>query len=265
MQYHAIENDRLIFVKDAERKKNYQCPECSGTVRLRQGYLRRAHFYHPRSSSCALSRKGAVHIAIQEKLHRELPGSSMEHRFPTINRIADVYWPKQRLVLEVQYSPISITEARQRIDDYEKIGLKIIWILHVKRFNKRFVAKAERLLRSRCCYFTDINASGQGIIFDQWDQLRGLYRIRKGPPLKVLISKPLECSFSEELPSVLKEKIDKNSLYFSGDIIDRQSQRGWNQFIRSQEIPLTWTTFFKKIQRGYLILFRTLAEILVSS
>ena len=135
---------------------------------LRSGQRRNPHFFHPRSyngkTNCRQSNKTLFHLRVQERL-AQLLDARVEQPFPEINRIADIYWPKEKLIFEVQVSPIRSSEIAARNQDYASMGLEVVWLLHTRRFNKRYLSEAEIFLSNP--YYTDIDAKGRGLIFDQ--------------------------------------------------------------------------------------------------
>ncbi len=193
MQLYAFEKDLLILATLAKRHKDYLCPECKAPVRLRKGPHKQAHFYHLKASGCSLHGKSLMHLQAQIKIHSLFPREEvqMERAFPEIARIADVAWEKEKIVFEVQCSPISLAEAEERCSDYKKIGYTPFWLLHDKRYNKLKIKVSEDFLRRKIgCYFTNIDAQGQGVFYDQWDQCKNSYRQARSAPLTVDLSRP---------------------------------------------------------------------------
>lgn len=191
MQLIATEGGVQVYAAAAEKRRDYFCPECAGIVRLRSGPHRQPHFYHPKADPrCRQCEKSAEHIAAQAALLALLPNSSVEHPFPDIDRIADVVWPEQKIVFEIQCSPISLEEVQERIADYASCGFTCLWILHEKTFNQRRLSAAESHLRTVGCYFTDINQKGNGLFYDQYEILLGPRRTYRGPPLPVNFLEP---------------------------------------------------------------------------
>lgn len=230
MQLHAInENQSIVSVKHASKGKDYFCLECQEIVRVRAGPHRHKHFYHlARNISCRLNGKGMVHLQVQEHIKNLLPKGQgfLEYPFPAVNRIADVAWLQKQLVFEVQCSPISPEEIEQRIQDYRSQGLTVIWVLHDNRYNKYRLSAAELYLRDHFLYFTNINANGEGIIYDQFDIIhRSLRQYTLSPPLKVDPSHPKQiCPDFPPLQNIFNLKVIHQrflkGLYFSGDLFD---------------------------------------------
>lgn len=226
MQLYALDGTVPILATAAEKQKNYICPECQSPVRLREGPHRQAHFYHFNAAPfCQQHKKSLTHLRIQLILHSLFPGSAIEKPYPQIGRIADVSWEEKALVFEVQCSPISLSEAEERCRDYEKIGLTPIWILHDKRYNKWRLNASEAFLRQRPCYYTNINASGQGIFYDQFEVFKGAKRRFTGVKLKINLTEPKKItSFLQppfEWPKLLHFRLNQWNLYFEGDLLDR--------------------------------------------
>ena len=189
MQLYAFDGNSLILASFAEKQKNYRCPECANLLRVRKGTRRQVHFYHLQAPlHCRLGKKTLTHLEIQLYIQSLLPKgeSFLEHRFKEIGRIADLYWEPQKIVFEVQCSPISAEEAIARSQDYRSLGIEPVWILYDKRYNKRFCPPAEIVLRAGACYFTD----GKENIYDQIDTLLGNKRIQKGPRLFIDLPLP---------------------------------------------------------------------------
>lgn len=227
-----------VFAGEAEKGRDYTCPECGGFLRLRKGRLRTPHFYHTRgSSTCSLSGKSATHLALQEHLLRLLAneGAVLEHPFPEIGRIADVACLTTKKIFEIQCSPLSLEEAERRTGAYEAIGYTVIWILHEKSFNRHRLSPAERFLRGRGAYFSDFTQKGEGAIYDQIEELVGKRRVRASHRRGVDL---LACSFREGIPRFFHE----------GD---------WSHRLLAGEERPTFKkgeTFFQKLGELYLYL-----------
>lgn len=204
MQLYAFDHSgEVIFSRHAQKKCNYTCMECSGTLRLREGEKRQLHFYHLKPSpSCRQSAKSAAHLQTQLYLQRTLPEGEvfLEYRFSDVNRIADVVWLPQKLVFEVQCSPLSKEEMEERMADYAKCGFQVIWIFHDKRYNQWRVSAVERGLAKR--YFTNIDGEGRGCIYDQWEYIERGVRKGKLRPLQVDVARPYPDGFEGDLGSL---------------------------------------------------------------
>lgn len=186
MQLRALSEGRPLFAGHARKGKNYLCPECQNIIRLRGGPSRQLHFFHLRKHpTCRQHQKGPIHIQLQLAVQSLLPEGQVERSFPEIGRIADVACEKSKRIFEIQVSPISAEEVKARCADYESLGYQVIWILHEKRFNKRILTGAELALRKKCRYFSNFTEDGKGIIYDQFEQLEGARRLKRGPRLRV--------------------------------------------------------------------------------
>lgn len=232
MQLYAFDAEhRVVFAQHAVKQQDYFCLECSQIVRRRGGTHFQTHYYHLASTSaCRLNGKSMAHLQVQSILHTLLPAgeSQLEYRFPAINRIADVVWLNQKLVFEIQCSPITSAEVQSRNRDYNSIGLQVIWILHDKRFNQWRLTAAEQFLQQSPCYYTNIDDEGVGIIYDQFDLVSMGIRKKTLPPLPVNLTHPKWISedktienqlCSINLPKSIFSRIRKWPVCFSGDIL----------------------------------------------
>jgi competence protein CoiA len=189
MQLVALEQTRPVLAAHALKGQEYTCPECRLPLKVRSGPHRQTHFYHlSRPTRCKQHQKSIEHLHLQLYLAALRSDAEIECPFPEIGRIADVVWKEEKLVFEVQCSPISQEEAMSRIQDYNSVGYEVIWLLHERSFNKLRLSAAEECLRERGCYFTNIDKLGKGEIYDQFEILKAGRRLFKGPPLEVQIS-----------------------------------------------------------------------------
>lgn len=232
MQLYAFDQKRqVIFARDALRQMDYLCPECSGVVRLRGGIHRQNHFYHLETvRACRQSGKSMEHLNVQLFLLDALPAGecALELRFPEIKRIADSVWMNQKIVFEIQCSPISRQEVEARSQDYQSLGFEVVWILHDKRYNQKRITAAEDFLHDRPHYFTNIDADGIGEIYDQFSQLDGGRRVNKLSPLGVDLTQPKslegtgkEGHFPGKMLHSIKQRLAHRSAYFEGDLVDQ--------------------------------------------
>lgn len=229
MQWVALDGKSFITAAQAERKKDYQCPECHLTIRLRAGPHRQSHFYHLRSSAtCPQHQKTAEHLQTQHTLAAlgAADDARIEAPFPTIGRIADVAFFRLRTVVEIQVSPLSLEEAQARTRDYLSLGWQIVWILHEQTFNRKRLAPAERHLRTyTTCYFTNISPQGQGIFYDQFEAWQHYERIAKGPALPVAPHRLFPMHQAPSLrwgtPCTIAQRRKRWSSFAEGDLVDR--------------------------------------------
>lgn len=190
----------------AQKGVSYSCPECDGAVRLRGGIHRKKHFYHLNSSqSCRQNGKSPTHLCIQMLLQSRFTNSSLEHLFPEISRIADLFCPKENMVIEVQCSPISLEEIEARNAAYASLGLFVLWLFHERRFSPK------RSIFPFPHYFTNITAHGSGSIYDY----------RKGKRYPVDLTNPLTPKSLRSLPRYLKLRHQRWKKAFAGDLVDQ--------------------------------------------
>lgn len=205
----------------AARRTDYFCLECSGPLRRRGGMHRQAHFYHLNpTQECRQSGKTIEHLQVQIYLH-ELTGAALEVPFEPIGRIADLYWEEQKIIFEVQCSPISAAEVAARNRDYKSLGLYPIWILHGRRFNRLRLTAAELFLRSSPHYFTNIDREGYGFIYDQGSVIARGFRRGKQEPILVDPSKPsFDRSPPPPAPRWLNLRQKEWNIGFYGDLLN---------------------------------------------
>lgn len=245
MQLFALtDQQEIIEAEHAERKKDYACMECNGPVRVRQGEFRRSHFYHFRETpGCRQATKSLEHIQTQIFLKAFLKGEIiLEKRFPTVNRIADVVWEEEKVIFEVQCSPILAQEVMERNRDYAACGYRVIWILHDLRYGGRRMTSAEHFLQRSPHYYTNMDKEGVGIIYDRlWGR-----PVDKNPIESMLV--PVRRA--AKVPDLLKMRASTWTIRMKGDFFDT---------LKVQEVKKrkTLRQVFKKY---YAILLQTALE-----
>lgn len=227
MQLFALSNDgTIVSAVKAVKQKDYLCVECSKIVRLRGGIHRQNHFYHVEPvHNCHLNGKSMAHLQTQCYLQNCLPSKEaiLECRFPAINRIADVAWIKQRIIFEIQCSPITSEEVMKRTQDYESLGFRVVWILHDRQFNKFKISACELVLKDINYYFTNIDEDGHGTIYDQYDWIEGGLRAKKLAPMAI---RPYEIKYvsnvnsERRMPQKMSKRMQRGKLYFGADLVD---------------------------------------------
>jgi hypothetical protein len=156
MQVYALNTQgERVFIENAEKSRAYFCLECGQELYARSGQHILPHFYHLHPKTrCSQEAKSARHIELQKTIRERFCGRCQEEvRFSKINRIADLFVEEEKLVIEVQCSPIRKEEVQARVSDYRSLGLEICWILDMKRFGKRKVSAAENSLFQIPHYF----------------------------------------------------------------------------------------------------------------
>lgn len=116
------------------RNQNFLCEKCYKPVVFKNGIRKKAHFAHVKAGIGATQPESAAHKLVKEVMAKWLRNqgihATVEHNFPVIERIADVYFKYQNAgyVFEIQKSSMSDAEFKQRILDYQRVDIEIIWI-----------------------------------------------------------------------------------------------------------------------------------------
>lgn len=249
MQIYALDSTAaLVFAKNANKHQDYQCIECKEKVRLRRGIHRQAHYYHLQPNRvCRQHAKGMPHLMLQHFLKNILPEeeAEMECQFPSIGRIADVAWHPKRLIYEIQCSPISAQEVKERNNSYASIGYQVVWIFHDTRYNQYRLSSAEIFLMNQPHYFSDMNEVGEGKIYDQVSLIAKGRRASRLPVLSIDPSTPKilnkqELKLCQSFPVILKRRAKDWPFVFSGDTIDSCLKENEHELaLRIEELALS--------------------------
>jgi competence protein CoiA len=237
------ERGKRVFAREAKKQCDYTCIECGDLVRKRGGESVQDHFWHvkPRPH-CSLNNKTASHLHLQNRFLEILPPREalLECRFPSIQRIADVAWITERIIFEVQYSPITKKEVMERQRDYSSVGWQVVWILHTKEFNKRKLRGAEIFLEEHPHYFSDVNDKGVGHIWDQLDIRSKGVRLKRLEKRLPLFNQPIR-----RIDTIPFRPLWR--VHFRGDLIDAPPQKLPKKIKRSHSLLQIYTKLIDKL------------------
>ena len=229
MQICGLDEEKIILAENAIKHKSYLCPECFQEIRLKDGPLRRKHFFHLTANrQCYQHQKDSTHLGVQQAIISQLKEgeATLEKHFKEISRIADIAWTTRKIIFEIQCSPITLSELKKRNEDYSSIGYQVIWILHQKNFNKRSLRAVEHYLQDKIFYYTSINSKGDGCIYDQFTVIKNGRHLYKSFPINVSLNFPQKIAAPKHpMPVQLLQKITNNPFYFQNDLISKAREK----------------------------------------
>jgi len=233
MALYALHFGDLISADEAPKQGNFYCLECSAPLKIRER-KRRRHFYHVKTSpNCRLYSKSEAHLILQTHIQSLFPPEEivLERPFLSIRRIADACWEKGKMVFEIQCSPISEEEVKNRIRDYESLGYAVVWLLSDQRFNQPALQTAEQFLREGICYFARTQKTKKPIFYDQFEIVKNHKRFKQSAPLPIDLTRPQKIPHLPEdtLQQVLNRS--QKGLFFEGDLIHRILLSPSNKFL----------------------------------
>lgn len=106
-----------------------------------------------------------THKALQAYLKTIYPELQVEYRMTKIHRIADLVDLENKIVYEIQCSPISKQEVIARNKAYKTLGFSVIWMLHDRLFNRKNPTDAEIYLKEKGCYYISMTEGGNVRIY----------------------------------------------------------------------------------------------------
>jgi competence protein CoiA len=185
---------KTVFIQNAKSIHSYDCPHCFKEVKPKKNFF--FHLGKPKKHPS----KTLLHQEMQNLFLRELK-TSLEVPFPSIHRIGDIVWEEEKLIFEIQCSPITLLEIEKRTKDYLSLGYQVVWILYEKTFLNHYEEIRRFLLPTPHYFFNEKKE-----IFDQ-----------KGEMIQLKKKKIPEGNFPKELE--LRKRYW--GFYFSGDALDR--------------------------------------------
>lgn len=127
------EYNKRFVARDAEKDEGpFFCLSCGEMVILRKGAVYKHHFAHKVDSQCHRSKEGGeseLHLEWKYKLYDEAIklGYDVAIEVPCGPRISDVVI-NDKIILEVQLSPISSLDIVKRTEDTMALGKKTWWL-----------------------------------------------------------------------------------------------------------------------------------------
>lgn len=124
------------------------CPTCQGPVRLRQGRVKRPHFAHISLEDChhAWENESAEHLDLKGLLYAWASQSTsvrLEANLSELGQVADLLLG-EKLALEVQCSPLSVSRLFERTEAYRRQGYQVLWLLGENLWIKSHLSKLQR-------------------------------------------------------------------------------------------------------------------------
>ncbi len=131
MFFARNEGGTRIYAKNANRIDAYYCPVCDAPVVLRRGEIRAPHFAHLPDRKCTDSWTYDLsdwHLKMQEFFPEEnrevvVRSNGKTHR-------ADVL--VGNTVIEMQHSPMSAEEFKERTDFFRSLDYRVVWIFDMR-------------------------------------------------------------------------------------------------------------------------------------
>ena len=183
---YAAHNNKgeVVYAVEAHLQSNYYCPICKAIVHLKKSKKGRFYFAHRVAcQSNALQSKRSYNETIYHQQAKSILYNAchacnlevnVEYQLSDIKQIADIFVPSQRTIIEFQHSPISASELERRTLEYEKLGMRVIWLTDVQnKFRSSWRQTLLRYSQADGLYWLEMNLEKQTII--QYTHLPILY------------------------------------------------------------------------------------------
>ncbi|NMH69450.1 hypothetical protein HF072_11750 [Bacillus sp. RO3] len=129
---HYTRDDLTVY-----RRDSFQCPHCSGDVKLKIGLRNVPHFAHLPQSQCMIGKhhESPRHLLGKKMLYERLKGRypivEVEHYIKQIQQIADVFirTEAEDIAIEIQCSSIPLADMLSRNQGYKSQSITPYWLL----------------------------------------------------------------------------------------------------------------------------------------
>jgi competence protein CoiA len=129
--YGKTKQGTIEHAANATKCSNYYCPLCCQKLMLKQGKYKRTHFAHF-EISCTHKEESYVHYHAKYSLGRAIKDLGMvvqiEPYLKACHQIPDILI-NNKIILEIQCSPITVEQLQTRTSAYNKLGYIVIWII----------------------------------------------------------------------------------------------------------------------------------------
>lgn len=154
--------ENASWLREVSRNGDLVCNECQTKVIFRQGTYR-PHFYHYRRKKCSLSLESEEHnlgkLFIRDILRKQYPKEHI-HLEETIesDQRADVLLdvPKRRFAFEIQFSPQTDEQWKERISKFQAADVTPVWILGYRKSIFELLKKTPYLIERKQNYHPHI-------------------------------------------------------------------------------------------------------------
>ncbi|PHM39288.1 putative competence protein [Xenorhabdus mauleonii] len=141
----ALQNNKIIIARDAQKPGDFHCPECFEPLTLRKGSIKTHHFAHRSSSNCGYGKgESERHMDLKMQVFDSLLGHpNVEHveLEKSLGRVrADVFAniSGTQVAIEIQISKVSIEDLVRRTQAYAEQDIALIWIQHLPKGSSLF-------------------------------------------------------------------------------------------------------------------------------
>ena len=159
------ENDNRILARDASKESKFFCPSCQEQLILKKGNVKIHHFAHKAESTCLYAGESLDHLNTKLQIydallqHPKVINVELEKPLGLVRpdimftnlKICDNQCDKGCFtIIEIQNSPIEISEIQRRNIEYNNQRANVLWVLPnklVPKFNHKMECKTTQWQR----------------------------------------------------------------------------------------------------------------------
>lgn len=227
-------------------EEEYFCPACFKPVLLRRGQIKVSHFAHQQRSGCSFLAEGetTTHLRGKLSLFRYFSTFGQVEIEPVLKEIGQrpdlllVDQNESRLAIEYQCSPLSVKRLHERNAGYQKLGLRVLWLLGPRYLQRRLSGEMiARYLSANQSLWFFVSDCRQFVVQDQFckvdfQRLHFRQRTFAQPALTDLLGKETakQGTFQPGIVSVDRQRTKLTLLMLQGrvpvEVVDYLYQRG---------------------------------------
>lgn len=220
MLFGFDENKQLVKASTTQKERTIYCPHCGERLICKVGMIKIPHFSHLKNSQCCSFSEGesAEHLAYKEGFQKWggifEEDWEMEAILPEIPQRPDLL--SQKLVIEVQCSPLKISRLVERITGYHKYQYEDWWLLGPKLTPRK---KLTQLQKAFCSFSSDkglhlwlVNQQGVFLYYFLREINGALFADRhQWMPYSVSLKEIYQTSFQNQQPLIHLRKTDASN------------------------------------------------------
>ncbi|MFC4772246.1 competence protein CoiA [Enterococcus hermanniensis] len=226
MLFAFTKEKQLVDASGADARKTYYCPDCGSVLIRKAGKLLIPHFAHTANENCQGMSEGetAEHLNLKKIFYQwgrqddqhwklEEPLKDLPQRPDLLN---------QKLVVEIQCSPLKTSRLEERVSGYRQMGYQDWWLLGRKLCpDKKFTALQKQFCsfsKARGVHLWGIKAGTITLFYHIYQRDQHYHYSKKSWP-----------KYSEPLPMILNTTIRETPpkvILSKQSVIDKKTHLG---------------------------------------
>lgn len=161
--------NRVNSIQQPSLMDSYFCPACKASLIFKNGLVYTPHFAHRTLNDCHAwsENESAQHLSLKLQLFEWFHQSEkveLEKYLPELEQTPDLL-VNDRIAIEIQCSSLSLKRLKERTENYQAYGFKVIWLMGKDLWIKKGMTTLQKNLmgfsENRGFYFWELDEKNQ--------------------------------------------------------------------------------------------------------